>query len=1413
MTDIIESTEIDYIHFSIRSPIDIIKNAVVEVKSEDTYSQGNPVDNGLFDLRMGSLEYGDICATCNLNSKFCTGHPGFFRLATPIIHPLFYDIVKKLLESVCFRCSRILIIETEIPRILKLKSIRRLDEIKKKASTTCFYCKQTQPVIKKVSTQFTYQFKDEDSKKEDLMPSLILIILKRITPDDAKVLGFFDNNRPEYMILTVLPILEPVARPTVITDNNQRGEDDITVIYTNIIRQNRTIDLKIKNNKDNSDKNAGILVKYIDMLSCYIYQLISGGALKAGFNSMTSARTNRPLRSLSDRMNTKYGRFRRNLMGKRVNHSARTVITPDPTYNIHTLGMPLEIASILTFPEIVNDFNKKRLYTYITNAYIDKYPRAFKLVRGTQIRIIDLIKEDIILKTGDKVIRQLIDGDVVLFNRQPTLLKMSMMAFKVKVISGKTFRINLSVTTPFNADFDGDEMNAHIPQSDSTAFEIWNLARPETQLITPQTNGPIMGIVQDSLVGSYLMTLESTKISKSVMNNILANNPYYNCEKMAKNNGKDIISTILPAINLHRFSNTYTDNENKTVDSKSEKGHNYLIDSRIEVRNGKVISGTIDKSVLGAKKQNGFVHTIVNDFGIEEAGFFLWMIQQYTNKFLMSRGMTIGVGDIYPSEDLSKKMDHKISEGIVKIYELIDRIDANLYVPPIGLNIEEGFEHMATEILNGITLNVANEAIDLLDPVTNNLLIMGSTGSGSKGEALNIGQIMGCVGQQNVNRKRIAQNYGQQRSMPYFQRFDFNPKARGFVEHSFLKGLDVVEFFHHMIGGREGIIDTAIKTADSGYISRRIMKSMEDIMIKYDGTVRNASDRIIQYQYGEDNIDPVKIELQRIETIMLDNEKFDKKYKWETKELKGIKYNKDALDKEYESILNDKIHIIRLIIDSNTEMTDKFYLPLNINRMIINMKNRGSRLYSPEPTGLAVMPIINDTSYIIEACNELVKSLNCTNIFKILIRHILSSKRVIKEYELDKLSFDQLINNIKMKYFDAIIEPGTMVGAIASQSLGEPSTQLTLNTFHYSGVNSKSNVTAGVPRLRELLDISNNLKNPKLSISLKNPIDKEHANKVKNELINIKLIDLADEMSIIFDPDLNHSIIERDQRVINDFKKYFIGVSIPPVLSNLVIRIKLNRTKILYNQITMTEIRRKISEEVDYFVITSNENAPELILRVYLTGNKDKMTYENMIIHKNKLIHKFILRGISNLASVQVREEKNKKYFDNETNTIKQRNEFVLDTDGSNLIDVLKHPDIDIKYTWTTNIHEINHIFGIDAARRVLLNEIRDVFTFNGIYINYHHIALLVDNMTYTGTLTSVNRHGFNKIDDISPLSKSSFEQTALKFKLAALNRATDNMDSVSARVMFGHPIKGGTNAFTINIDEDVFGVGIEDLV
>ena len=455
------------IQFCIMSPDEIQKRSVAEITKSETFNGNEPVYNGLFDPRMGVIDHNKSCVTCGQKNTFCPGHFGHITLAKPVFYVQFFDTVKKLLNCVCFRCSKLLV-DPESPEVKALEGKRMSRQkkwdamyklclkVKRCGQQTTDGCGAKKPVITKEGMlRIGFEWRDlgaenSEIKKQVLHAEDVLQILRRINDRDAELLGFHPKyNRPEWMICTVLPVPPPAVRPSVRTDTGQRQEDDLTHKLLSIVKTNKNLQQKIEKQTDKSHNEQ------IDMITMLLQYDVATMIDNTNPSIPTAEqKTGRPMRSLTERLKSKDGRIRGNLMGKRVDFSARSVITPDPNISIDELGVPLKIAMNMTFPEIVTKYNMDEMYRLVRNGP-DVYPGAKHLKKastGITKRLKNIDRSTIILEVGDIVERHMRDGDYVLFNRQPSLHRMSMMGHRVKVMPYNTFRLNVQVCSSYNAD-------------------------------------------------------------------------------------------------------------------------------------------------------------------------------------------------------------------------------------------------------------------------------------------------------------------------------------------------------------------------------------------------------------------------------------------------------------------------------------------------------------------------------------------------------------------------------------------------------------------------------------------------------------------------------------------------------------------------------------------------------------------------------------------------------------------------------------------------------------------------------------------------------------------------------------------------------------------------------------------------
>ena len=845
------------IKFSVWSPNEIRKYSVAEITAPETYDEdGMAVQGGLMDGRLGTLEPGQKCLTCGNTSARCPGHFGHIELAEPILHIAFIDSIHKLLLATCRSCSRIRISDEDLAKFLKIKSRKASytvisqkripDEIldKAKKAKECAHCGKIQYDL--IFTKPTIFIEKTELGESRLLPITIRERFSQITDADLDLLGYDHTTaRSEWFILQALPVPPVTVRPSIILETGIRSEDDLTHKMVDIIRVNQ----RLKESKEAGTPPL-IVQDLVDLLqyhaTTYFDNEVSG-------IPQAHHRSGRPLKTLTQRLKGKEGRFRGSLSGKRVDFSSRTVISPDPNLDLAEVGVPESIAKKLTIPEIVTEWNIEKLKKLVINGP-DTWPGVNYIVRpdGVKIRL-DFVEDRSIiadsLEAGYLIERHLLDGDIVLFNRQPSLHQMSIMGHHVRVLPGKTFRLHPSVCPPYNADFDGDEMNLHVPQSEESRAEALLLMRVQEQLISPRFGGPIIGALRDFITGAYLLTKDDTILSTQEFYNYAMLGDYQGelPKPKIKNKdgsfftGKQLFSIFLPS------------DFNFIMTSKWSKGTKKA-EKDIVIKNGELVSGVIDKASIGAEEPESVLHRIAKDYGNEHAKKFLNSILIIIKQYITDYGFSYGYSDLELSEKDREAILNDINETYNKVYDLTDQLNKKTLSPMRGMTREETAEALITYELAkardraGITAN-SNLSDD------NAGKIMATTGA--RGSALNVGQMAGALGQQSRRGKRLHTGFSN-RTLSHFKEYDHNPDSHGFVKSNFRDGLSTLEFFFHAMGGREGLVDTAVRTQQSGYMQRRLINALEHIRLEYDGTVRDPHGHIMQFLYGEDGIDVAK---------------------------------------------------------------------------------------------------------------------------------------------------------------------------------------------------------------------------------------------------------------------------------------------------------------------------------------------------------------------------------------------------------------------------------------------------------------------------------------------------------------------------------------------------------------------------
>ena len=971
-----------------------------------------------------------------------------------------------------------------------------------------------------------------------------------------------------------------------------------------------------------------------------------------------------------------------------------------------------------------------------------------------------------------------------------------------------------------------------MPQNVLAETELRHLAAIPWQMISPSANAPIIGIYQDSLLGSYRFTRPNVNMSpRDAMNLLMMYDKVDPKPLLEKRDSKqevssfDVLSQILSPITLKYKTKLYEEEEDASTSNNV-----------LEIRNGKYIRGQLEKSVL-ASTTKGIIHRVCNDYGNMQASQFIDDLQNVVTEYMKTSSFSVGISDLIANKTTQDKIIQVIAEKKSEVQTLIEKLHLGIFENNTAQSNMMEFESKVNNMLNDANNQAGSIGRKSLSKTNRFVMIVNS---GSKGTPINISQMISCLGQTNVDGKRIPYGFDS-RTLPHFNKFDDSPGARGFIENSYISGLTAPELFFHAMGGRIGLIDTAVKTSQTGYIQRRLIKGLEDLKVEYDMTVRNNKGKIIQFSYGDDGFDSTRAENQIVPLVGMSTEEIYLHYDivgvndqhndlfeiyskgTQTRVRKQRPATKEYCQKYIDKMIDARKHVVESVFNYKNENTVK--VPVSFQNIIANIQGQ---LNLNSNSIVDITPL--EAFELIEEYFEKLKRMTYvqpTSIFEILYFYYLTPKDLLVHKRFHRAALIMVLENVILKYKQSVVHPGEMVGVIAGQSIGEPTTQLTLNTFHLAGVASKSNVTRGVPRIEEILRLTKNPKNPSLTIHLKqiDETEQDKASKYANMLEHTKLVDVIKSVQICFDPNDKDTTIMDDRILMDqyyefeDMMKECLETPLDSTTqkSKWIIRLELDADSLLDKNITMDDIHFAInsSHGNDISCVYSDYNANNLVFRIRLNSsvfNKSKKQKgipdtldqsDEIYMLRNfqeALLNNIVLRGVNGIMNVNPRKLKNTVTRDE--GKYVSKDVWVLDTTGTNMMEVMAKDFIDGNRTYSNDIKEIFDVLGIEAARQIVYNEFVEVMEFSDVYINYHHLSLLCDRMTSTKGMVSIFRSGILN-DDIGPLSKATFEVHTEVLLEASRHADFDHMRGVSANVMMGQMGVFGTGCFQLVLDMD----------
>ncbi|ELU12458.1 hypothetical protein CAPTEDRAFT_154177 [Capitella teleta] len=1299
-------------------------------------------------------------------------------------------------------------------------------------------------------------------------------------------------------------------------------------------------------------------------------------ALQVGVNAivdstldvdMTVKSNNKIMPGVRQILEKKEGLFRKFMMGKRVDFACRSVISPDPYISTNQIGVPMVFALKLTYPQPVTPWNFQELKQAVLNGPL-KHPGATQVIMEDGRRVLlknDLAQRESIAKQllappfdwnpaspGKIVLRHIKDNDVMLLNRQPSLHRPSIQAHRARILpKEKTLRLHYANCKAYNADFDGDEMNAHFPQNELARAEGYNLAATDYQYLVPKDGTPLAGLIQDHMISGVLLTMRGRFFHKDdyhlLVYSALTDKrgrvkllPPSMLKPHVMWSGKQVLSTVLlnvlpeNATPLNLTGKSKIDGKNWSQGKARDwlaggtplKG-NEMTESEVVIMHGELLVGVLDKGHYG-NTPYGLVHAVYEIYGGPAAGKLLTSLAKLFTIFLQFRGFTLGVEDILVKEKANKKRRKVMKaaalsgpsvvakafhlEGSPSEQELHDAVQAAHWSKDDELkDLDLSMKGNTDQLQNDIAKACIPHGLHKIFP-HNNLQLM--VQSGAKGSSVNCMQISCLLGQIELEGRRPPISFSG-RSLPSFQPYDPSPKAGGFIATRFLTGIRPQEYYFHCMAGREGLVDTAVKTSRSGYLQRCIIKHLEGIQISYDLTVRDSDGSVLQFNYGGDSLDILKTPYLKSNqySFLIENEKAlmnkeERKAVFSQMDCSSAEKHWGKLrkwKKKSKSQDGRSTAFLKLCkeskVDSNGQCKNgRSQKTLALCQMWQDLSQDEKHKYAAY-TGSGPDTVLSrfQPDRFIGSVSE--------NFERLIQDYVKVNPMKVSTQGMSTSDFKRLMY---LRHLKSVVPPGEAVGLLAAQSIGEPSTQMTLNTFHFAG-RGEMNVTLGIPRLREILMVaSDNIKTPNMecpvlpsaehaAIGLKRKLNKvllsqvlefaETSEKlsISKDSLNKRLYKVRlhflparmykQEYNLKADGILSYVETKFLKLIMNAIKLYIQKMKKKQLVSYGNLKEKKKKDgetaeeededivddDLHDGDATADKVRKRQMEDQDYegeeedqreAGLEEEEKGEDLGLEesdtedidlseltedvnkfernsVEETFKRDKKSKEvkmdprriNAVLHRVEHLSSYsydakhflwceatysydIMEKRIDIASIVEMEARKavvtekpgiSRCFVTDDKTIGREGLQVFKTEGVNMRELHRHDQIlDLHKLYSNNIMAMAQVYGIEAACSVIMKEIRDVFSAYGITVDPRHLSLVADYMTFEGEYKAFNRFGLQS--NASPIQKMTFETTMDFLKTATFQGVHDDMNSPSARLVFGNTIKEGTGSFDL---------------
>ena len=1423
-------SNVQYVSFYLSGDKEHVRDSHALINSTELFAtNGQPVSGGIYDLKLGTTDHSFHCTTCSHGKKLCPGHRGHIELKVSVLQPAAISEVRKWLKIVCFKCGNLLV---EKEKFMVFPRSKRLSEASgmETAGKKCSKCETIHPkIVKDDEDYFTFwaetNFLDKKPAKgvllragekrgDKLYPDTIGAIFSRVSEQNVENLG--KSLHPRNLVIRFLVIPPNTIRPGVKSfGGSSNSYHDSTNILQSLIKKNQLLPDKLPDNIGLGGP-GGVVPPDLDKSIQNVQQLYFD--LVVGSNGTSATQGNsgkrglvlggRAVNSFLRNIPRKEGRIRWNLFGKRTFYISRTTISGNSRFKIDEVGIPIDFAKILQVKETVQSYNREWLMTFFLNGH-DHYPGCTQIIRNATGQTHDVSGlKDTSLEIGDIIFRDCIDGDIAYFGRQPTLERSSIGVHRIIVIQDPgihTFQMNVLACEWYNADFDGDQMNLWVSRNAGARAEAAILSSVSNLFISTKNSGPVNGQVQDSVVGCYELTKGSVRIDKYHAMGLFTGieSPRFDDNPSTHiYTGRDIVSLLFKStpINYRRAPSSYSDVYAPYI-------HYDPTDVMTVMEHGKLLSGVLDKRAIGAKSTGGLFHLIGREFGSQKALEMIHSMQQISLQYLLYSGFSVGTADLIPTIESIDEIHKLISCVKLESQVITNRLFRGEIVPPIGMTIHEFYEELQINALKIPEADILRWILHKMKSDTNGFFKMVAVGS--KGNNPNLIHVSGAIGQTTINGSRISEKFAFRRTLPYYPRFSTDPAAYGFVENSYITGMNTGEYTFQDMNGRYDLINKALSTATTGYFMRKgVMNNQSSITDNYRRVTKDT--KIVQMLYGEDGLDARELEKVEFRTVLLSDKKLrefalgDDSQKPSAAALAFL--DQMIEDRDYYRRVFSRMEMSTLVSSFTTEIL----MPVNVKRIVDNVlidSTDGGNEGDEEEKINLVNDLCQNISYtLVNEIQERKKSkipkhkLCATILLRIVIRAEMNP-RIMKQISVNSIKY--IIDAIRHRYSISLIDYGTAVGILAAQSISQPMTQYMLDSHHRSvaGGTSKS----GIIRIGEIYGAKSVKDEQTASMLLPLMVDDiSIAQEIANSIEFVTFQRFVKQYDIILESydNLIYPAYASDASWIKEYENTHILTKIPGDLTNWCFRFVLDKSNMVLKSVELELIVRKIrSKHLNVHVVHTPESVPEIIIRIWIKATQFKRSAadEEKINEFYSEIMDTPIRGISGI--MQAKADKITRMVIADDNSMVKKDQIIISTSGTNLYNVMMHSAVDKLNTVSSSVGDTFKLFGIEAARTKIINETRAFM--EDSTPNLRHLFIYADEMTRTGKLTSVERGGLSAREHGNVLLRMGYGAPIQVVTDATLANARSRIYGIAAPLILGGMPQLGSIYNNIIVDED----------